>query len=134
MVLCSRGTYILQLQSVHVLGVEGARAVSLTRQTAGRQQAHPRRACCLQLIQENQCPGLSTRPALAAPAQAAPAAPALTPAPLTRQTRLKGQGTHTPAAPGASPLCSPRKTSLNFRSGFPNSPDMDMALLSCVMR
>lgn len=31
------------------------------------------------------------------------------------------------------PLCSPRKTSLNFLSGFPNSPDMDM-LLSCVMR
>lgn len=32
-----------------------------------------------------------------------------------------------------SPLCSPRKTSLNFLNGFPNSPDMDI-VLSCVMR
>lgn len=39
-----------------------------------------------------------------------------------------GTGAEGAAAPpgGYSPLCSPRKTSLNFLSGFPKSPPVDM--------
>lgn len=58
-----------------------------------------------------------------APAAAPPAPPRPPPCRLTAPQ-------HRAQPPPRSPLCSPRKTSLNFRSGLPNSPPLpgaDMA-------
>lgn len=65
-----------------------------------------------------------TRPAT--PGSPPPPAPAAAPPAPPRLTAPQ----HQAQPPPRSPLCSPRKTSLNFRSGLPNSPPLpgaDMA-------